>query len=148
MASKWNDPLHNLHEHIFITDSCWYWTGCLDKDGYGISSYNKKKTSAHRVSWLVYNGNIEEDQYILHNCHNPSCVNPNHLRMGTQKDNIQDQIHLGTNTGKNRLTAKLNPELVAYIRNSSTYYKDLAKEIGVSPYCVWDVLHYRSWTHV
>jgi len=131
MASKWNDPLHNFHEHVYITDECWLWTGCLDKNGYGIGAINTKKIAAHRVSWLLYYGDIKDGHYILHNCHNPSCVNPLHLRQGTQYDNIQDQIKLGTNVGKARLNAKITIEELKYVQQSKKSAKELALELNI-----------------
>jgi len=147
VASKWNNPLHNFYEHVFITDNCWWWTGCIDKDGYGVSAIKQKKLPAHRVSWLLHNGDIKDGHYILHTCHNPSCVNPLHLKQGTQYDNIQDQIKLGTNVGKARLTAKLNEDDVRYIRKSEKSTKEFALRFNVSVCCVWDAKH-RNWKHV
>ena len=148
MASKHNDPLHNFHEHVYITDKCWLWTACLDKDGYGVGAINTKKIAAHRISWLLYHGDIKDGHYILHNCHNPSCVNPLHLRQGTQYDNIQDQIKLGTNVGKRKITALLNPDKVRYIRTSNKSIIELSTELSVSKHCIWDALHKRSWKDV
>ena len=147
MGSKWNNPLHNFYEHVYITDTCWYWTGCLDKDGYGVSKYNKKKTPAHRVSWLLHNGNIKVGHYILHTCHNPMCVNPLHLKQGTQYENIQDQIKLGTNVARNKITAKLTPDVVRYIRTSDKTTRNLATELNLSYHCIWDARK-RSWKDV
>lgn len=148
MASKWNDPIHNFYDHVFLTTDCWLWTGAIDKNGYGISAIKQRKISAHRVSYLLHYGEIPPNLYVLHTCHNPSCVNPNHLKIGTQKDNIQDQINIGTHVGKNRSAAKLTENDVQYIRTSSKSYIDIAKELSVSKHCIWDVLNYRSWKHV
>jgi len=148
MASKKNNPLHNFYEHTYITHNCWLWLGSIDKDGYGVFTIKQKKTPAHRTSWLLHNGDIKDGHYILHTCHNPSCVNPEHLKQGTQYDNIQDQIKLGTNVAVNKLSAKLNPDKVRYIRQSTKNYRDLAVDLNVSHYCVWDVLHKRSWNDV
>jgi len=148
VASKWNDPIHNFYEHVEKTDTCWLWTGCLDKDGYGVASIKQKKLAAHRAAYILFVGEIPNGRYVLHGCNNTSCVNPEHLRLGTQQDNVNDQIVAGTNTGKNRITAKLNENLVRSIRSSNKPYRELAKELGVSHYCIWDILHYRSWKHV
>lgn len=148
MASKWNDPTHNFYEHVEKTDSCWFWTGYKDKDGYGIASIKQKKLAAHRAAHILFIGPIPENMLVLHNCNNSSCVNPDHLRLGTQKENIADQIKAGTNVGKNRITAILNETLVKYIRSSNKPYRELATELGVTHYCIWDVLKRRSWNHV
>ena len=145
MASKWHNPAHNFEEHVEKTDTCWLWTGCVDKDGYGVSNINKRKLAAHRASYILFIGEIPKGMYVLHTCNNPTCVNPNHLRLGTQKDNVQDQIKAGTNVAINKQCAILNWTLVHYIRSSNKTSKDLAKELGISYHCVWDVRKYRSW---
>lgn len=145
MGSKWNDPYHNFYAHTFITNKCWLWTGAVDKDGYGVGTFLKKKVAAHRISYILHEGGIPKGQFVLHTCNNPSCVNPLHLYLGTQKDNIQDQIKSGTNSGINKVTAKLTWKDVFYIRESNKHYRELANELGVSHYCVWDVIQNRSW---
>ncbi len=72
-------------------DKCWEWKACkLPPCGYGLLSDVKGKSPlrAHRVSWEIHNGPIPKGLHVLHNCDNPSCVNPAHLAVGTQKDNI------------------------------------------------------------
>ncbi len=71
-------------------NDCWEWKATISH-GYGnFSIYSKMKT-AHRVAWEIVNGPIPEDKMILHSCDNPLCVNPNHLRLGTNKDNMHDR---------------------------------------------------------
>jgi len=146
VASKWNDPIHNFYEHVEKTDTCWLWTGCLDKDGYGVASIKQKKLAAHRAAYILFVGEIPADMYVLHGCNNTSCVNPEHLRLGTQQDNINDQIAAGTNVAVNKNYAILDWNLVSYIRSSTKTCRELATELGVSYYCIWDVIHKRSWT--
>lgn len=79
-------------------DSCWNWTGAKYKCGYGHSirpddAY--KTTSAHRVAWMITNGEIPQGRCVLHRCDNKTCVRPSHLFLGTKKDNTQDAISKG-----------------------------------------------------
>lgn len=93
----------------FIRDpktQCWNWDGALTPQGYG-SIYGKmtdgthlKRTLAHRVSWMIHRGPIPHSEsahgtVVMHTCDNPSCVNPDHLRLGTQADNVRDMIVKG-----------------------------------------------------
>lgn len=77
-------------------DECWEWTGAK-AFGYGIMStkHNHAPAKANRVSWFLHFGTIPEGMVIRHKCDNPTCVNPNHLEIGTQKDNVRDTVTRG-----------------------------------------------------
>jgi len=65
---------------------CWLWINWIDKDGYG----GCKHGQAHRASWVIYHGPIPNDLFVLHKCDVPACINPKHLFLGTQLDNMRD----------------------------------------------------------
>jgi hypothetical protein len=71
-------------------DECWEWIGAISTSGYGHIFWEGKIIDAHRVSYVLAYGEIPENMMILHNCNNKLCVNPNHLRTGTQSDNMAD----------------------------------------------------------
>jgi hypothetical protein len=74
------------------TDTCWNWTGRLDIGGYGRFSIAGIWNKAHRVSHELYKGAIPEGLIVRHRCNNRKCVNPDHLEVGTQKDNVDDMF--------------------------------------------------------
>ena len=74
---------------------CWEWQACKNARGYGRIGVNGKIYYAHRISYLMFNGPLNADCVICHNCDNTSCVNPNHLKQGSQKDNLQDMAKRG-----------------------------------------------------
>src|SRR3954468_23689651 len=86
-------PEQRFYDRIKETDKgCWRWQRALDKDGYGRSSLGGKSVQAHRVSWVIHKGKIPEGFQVLHNCDNPPCVNPDHLFLGSGKDNMIDKV--------------------------------------------------------
>jgi len=97
---------------------CWQWNGTKDKDGYG-RFFSGKHTKSHRLSYSLQYGDISEGMCVLHKCDNPSCVNPNHLFLGTHKDNSIDMVNKGRNPdirGENNPYAKLTNEQIKEIR--------------------------------
>ena len=74
---------------INSASGCWDWNRLKDKDGYGKVGYNYKTYRAHRLSYIINKGEIG-NMCVLHTCDNPSCINPEHLFLGTQKDNMDD----------------------------------------------------------
>ena len=74
-------------------NNCWIWTGLKDNDGYGWFRLNGMKRT-HRLS-VELDGRDPTGMYVLHTCDNPSCVNPEHLYVGTQKENVRDMIIRG-----------------------------------------------------
>lgn len=103
------------------TGDCWLWTACLDNKGYGFMKVKRgskwKNVKAHRVSYELHNEELPEDLGILHSCRNRNCVNPEHLRAGTQKENGLDMIRDGSAAaGERNGNVRLTKELVEEIR--------------------------------
>ena len=82
-------------EVIKNKDGCWGWIGTKKKNGYAIVSFNSKEQLAHRFSYENFIGEIPKNMFVCHHCDNPECSNPEHLFLGTPKDNTQDCINKG-----------------------------------------------------
>jgi len=89
--------------HVVKTDTCWNWVGATIKSGYGKLRVDKRTCLAHRVSYSLKYGGIPRGLYILHNCDNPRCVNPEHLFAGSQKENVADMISKGRDANLKRV---------------------------------------------
>lgn len=79
---------------VYKTKTCWFWIGSVGNHGYGV--LGKNKLLAHRISWRLHFGSIRKSQWVLHRCDTPQCVNPKHLFVGTQKQNMADASAKGT----------------------------------------------------
>lgn len=77
------------------TENCWNWIAAKRYKGYGCFRINGKLVDSHRVSWVIHNGAIPDGLFVLHTCDNRLCVNPAHLFLGTNYDNVQDCIRKG-----------------------------------------------------
>lgn len=117
-------------------DECAEWPHRVNNHGYGVVVFERKQHYAHRVSYELHNGPIPDGLHVLHSCHNPACVNPNHLRVGTPADNTVDKLQAGRQAqGDRHGHSKLSEELVRAIRGryaaGGIRQKDLAAEYGV-----------------
>lgn len=86
----YNITMDRFWNKVNKTDGCWIWTASKTYQGYGYFRLDGRMQKAHRVSYKILKGQIPNGMMILHSCHNPSCVNPEHLRIGTNQENMRD----------------------------------------------------------
>ena len=126
---------------------CWIWTAALDDKGYGKIGRSRKAgpEQAHRVSYRLFRGD-PSGLCVCHSCDNRACVNPGHLFLGTQKDNMRDAAKKRrTAWGSRHGKAKLTPSAVLAIRNSQASVSDLARQHGVVVSAVINIKARRRW---
>ena len=138
---------------------CWDWTACRSQSGYGKLRLGRKMLKAHRVSYELHVGSIPEgDDYhgtcVLHRCDRPCCVNPEHLFLGTNADNVRDKVEKGRQPRTEMHgMAKLSRGDVDFIRWALPRWgrggaAHLAKFFGVSPQQIGHIKNGRTWTDV
>lgn len=137
---------------IFGASDCWSWRGSVDQFGYGNFPFNGE-SRAHRVSYRLFSGNIPAGKMVLHKCDNRQCVNPDHLFIGTQQDNMQDMAKKGRGKyprlfGSKNPMAKLTENQVSEIRAmvaSGKLQKEACQKYGVSPMTVSRIIRNEAW---
>jgi hypothetical protein len=137
------------------TNGCWLWQGTKGGKGYGQICRDGKTVGAHRASWEMNYGPIPSGLFVCHHCDTPACVNPAHLFLGTNQQNMLDcikkgrfyfNVQSGVENGKTRLTAQQVRSIIE--RLATTPVKALAKEYGVSLTCIYDIKERRTWTYL
>ena len=133
-------------DKVNFTEGCWEWNGSTKSTGYGKIMINKKTVSAHRFSYMLYNGSIPDGMIVRHLCHNKACVNPQHLEVGTHKENTQDSVVDGRMShGERHPKAKLTKYQVDAIRNDDRGCVTIAKEYGVNKSTVLRIKRGETW---
>jgi hypothetical protein len=126
--------------------NCWLWAKCKNQAGYGrVSVGNSTMKLAHRVAWEIINcRKIPDGIHVLHRCDNPPCVNPNHLFLGTQYDNMIDMRRKGRGTmGDTHPRSKLTREegdKIRKLRADGACYESLCINFGISRVTLWRIL--------
>jgi HNH endonuclease len=144
MGRKVNSSKQMLSK-VTVDGDCLRWNGCKDKDGYGLSAIRGKKMPAHRAHYILTHGELTSNEYVLHKCSNRDCINIDHLYVGTQQQNVQDQIKSGTFVfGSKNGMSKLTEKLVSEIRASPLSNKYWADLLNLSYSTIWDARN-RKW---
>lgn len=137
--------------------SCWNWLLHLDRDGYGHMTIryengdilNKK---SHRMAYSLLVGEVPDGMSVCHKCDNPKCVNPDHLFLGTQQDNMNDKQNKNRHHfGEKHPMAKLKEEDVSSIKfkaNSGSTHDSIAKEYGVCRQTISRIVSGSGWANL
>lgn len=132
------------------TPTCWLWTAAKDKHGYGCFSDEKRRVyKAHRFSWFFASGEWPSLD-VLHKCDNPPCIRPDHLFLGTQKQNVMDMVSKRRHVhGERTITSKLTVSQVIQIcemfATGLVLQKDIAATFGVCRATVSMILSGKRW---
>lgn len=133
---------------------CWLWTGCSFHYGHGAFSVAGKNLKAHRVSWFICTGNDPLDLCVCHKCDTPACVNPDHLFLGTQRDNTHDMFAKGRANipyGDHHPNAKLTSDRVVEIRRrlaAGETHEKISASFNVTKGLISQIHRRKIWNHV
>jgi hypothetical protein len=169
-ATKKVIPLEKRFEKNTIPvpeSGCIIWLKSWNREGYGIIGIEHKSCLAHRIAWEIYRGEIPEGMDVLHKCDTPPCVNPNHLFLGTQIDNIKDMVKKGRARalqGEENPLSKLKKEDILFIRQkvfigkirgpdgkfrkSYNCHKQIADIYNITSANVRSIINRKTWKHI
>lgn len=144
-------------EHVPHLGPCWEWTGAR-RVGYGalVVGYNEKgqpiKASAHRLSWQLHNSEIPDGLFVCHHCDNRLCVRPDHLFLGTIRENGADMVRKGRQVKGERVnTCQLTEAQAAEVKRLSdagVRQQSIADMFGIGQSTVSAIVCGQSWKHL
>lgn len=145
-----NSDLQRFHEKIDFSGECHEWQAQADSDGYGLFHICGGKKRAHRVAYYIQHSELPE--VVRHTCDNPSCVKPEHLKGGTQEDNIadrqaKDRQAKGGHNGRSKLDEKTVLDCRKRHREGASI-RGLAREHQVDRNTMRAALRGETWSHV
>jgi len=130
---------------------CWEWLASKNHKGYGQFHINRHPYRAHRIAIFVDGSDIPSGMMVCHSCDNPGCVNPDHLFLGVDLDNVRDMHEKGRARvafGESHCRAKITENDVRFIRSSGLSNKDLSNMFGVTTQAIGKIKHRKRWKHV
>lgn len=139
---RYGDVTTRFWTKVNKTDGCWLWTGALDTSKYGILLIHGTPRTAHRVAWELINGPIPDGMCVCHHCDVRHCVNPAHLWLGTNADNVADKLRKG------RGASTLTPDDVRAIRSSTASDRELGLLFGIQTQNITLIRTRKAWKHV
>lgn len=138
MAPRMDDIRDRLLSRVIHSGDCWEWTGSYGGDGYPVIGIRRRQYRAHRIAFEVFRGEQANDFLVCHRCDNPKCINPDHLFLGTAKDNTADCFDKGRRSimkdlahPNTKIPHSERPNIVAR-RNRGESLKAIASTYGVA----------------
>lgn len=151
-AALKNMPLISRFEESIMPvpeSGCWLWLRGLNTTGYGVIKVGGRDEKAHRASWEIYKGPIPRGSKVLHRCDVRSCVNPAHLFLGSQADNVRDMMAKGRGSdskGERNANSKITAAQASEIRNSTLTLRELAEIYPIKKSMLSNIKQGKNWS--
>ncbi len=158
--------IRTLFDFTKEVDGCWIWQRAANNKGYGVCAVGRGMRLAHRMAYAIVHGPIPTGISVLHHCDTPLCINPDHLFLGTQMDNVHDAMQKGRHKnpplnahyrksnpqrGSKSKNAKITEAIAKHImleRMTGRNFTDLGHEVGLDASVVADICKGLAWAHV
>ena len=147
-----------LHDSVVINNDCWEWKYSMQRGNYGTFRRHGKQWTAHRISYFMFHSNApmgvltDRSIAVRHKCDNPPCINPNHLELGTHRDNVMDKVNRDRhNRGRRVWKAKLYDEDIKTIfrlHRQGHPIRRIAEYYDISYSSIYLILQRKAWKHV
>ena len=143
---------YNFFQKVAKTCCCWIWYGGRHTSGYGSFRIGRRTYHAHQASWIIHFDWPKNKLFVLHTCDNPLCVKPDHLYLGTAKDNARDakergRAGIGGRNGKAKITVWKMAEIKDLFREGWDH-KSLADKFCVSEMDIEEILLGKQWEEI
>lgn len=137
-----------LMSKVIVRPGCWGWTGAKRDNGYTALG---RRSSGHRASYILHKGPIPDGLCVLHSCDNRECTNPDHLFLGTQKENTHDAMRknraaVGSRVGTSKLTEPRVLE-IRLLLSRGWSHRFIARRFGVSKTTIGSIARNIWWRH-
>jgi hypothetical protein len=147
------DPQERFWEKVDRLGDCWLWTSSLHTNGYGLFTLGGKSRRAHQLAWEWHHERVRpQGMVVMHTCDERRCVRPDHLRLGTQLENIEDRRQKGRSCrGEGSPRARLNASAVQDIRrllDAGISQSELGRQYGVTSQTISAIALGQAWRHV
>ena len=143
-----------INNTVVDTNGCWNWIGKLDKGGYAICTFKNKRTRMHRATYEFYKGSFEKTKLICHKCDNRKCINPDHLYVGTHKDNAIDMVvrkRQNLTLGSAHQNSIFDEKTILLMRkeySEGILISELSRKYKSAYRNVWKIIRRQTWKHI